>query len=144
VPATGPIDIRVRVSGGEGQLPLTDAVRIDAASGISSPLMFRRGPATGNRQEPAGHPRFSRTERVRFEAALGGDARVETGRILDKNGTATEVPVTLSERTDTAGQRWSVSDVVLAALAPGDYLIELSGRLEGRAQRVLAAFRVTR
>ena len=142
--ASGPVDVRVRVAAGEGQLALTDAVRVDATVGLSAPLMFRRGQATGNRLEPAGQPQFSRTERARFEVALAGETKLEAGRVLDRNGNATELPVTLGERTDAAGQRWGVADLVLAALAPGDYLIELSGNAGGAAQKVLSAFRVTR
>ena len=98
----------------------------------------------GNRVQPAGQSQFSRTERARFEVALVGTARVDGARVLDRNGTAIEVPVALSERTDDSGQRWSAADVTLAALAAGDYLIELSGTADGAAQKVLAAFRVTR
>ena len=141
--ATGALDIRLRLTG-EGQPALSDGIRIDPAPAISAPLMFRRGPATGNRLQPAGQPQFSRTERARFEVALGGAAKIDSARVLDRNGTAIEVPVTVSERTDEAGQRWSTADVTLAALAPGDYLIELSGNAEGAAQKVLAPFRVTR
>ena len=141
--ASGPLDVRLRIAGGS-QLPLTDGIRIDPAVAISSPLMFRRGPATGNRVLPAGQPQFSRTERARFEVALAGAAKIEGARVLDRNGTAIEVPVALSERTDDTGQRWSAAEVTLAALAAGDYLIELSGTADGVAQKVLAAFRVTR
>jgi hypothetical protein len=143
VAAAAPIDVRVRIPAPDS-LPLTDAVRIDAASGVSHPLMFRRGPATGNRQEPAGQPQFSRTGRARFEVALGPYASVTAANILDRNGTATPIPVTLADRTDTAGQRWATMEVVLAALAPADYLIEISGKAGGVEQKVLTAFRVTR
>ena len=94
--------------------------------------------------QPAGQPQFSRTERARFEVALAGAAKIAGARVLDRNGSAIEVPVAVSERTDDGGQRWSAADVTLAALAPGDYLIELSGTADGAAQKVLAAFRVTR
>ena len=143
VEATGALDIRLRITA-EGQPSLSDGIRIDPAPGISAPLMFRRGSATGNRLQPAGQPQFSRTERARFEVALGGAAKIDSARVLDRNGAAIEVPVAVSERTDDAGQRWSAADVTLAALAPGDYLIELSGNADGAAQKVLTPFRVTR
>jgi hypothetical protein len=142
--ATSPVDVRVRFPAPEGQSPLADAVRVNAVTGISTPLLFRRGPATGNRQQPAGQAQFSRTERARFEVALAGDTKLDAGRVLDRNGNATELPVAVGERTDAAGQRWGTADVVLAALAPGDYLIELSGSAGGAARKVLSAFRVTR
>ena len=141
--ATGALDVRLRITA-DSQAPLSDGIRIDPAASVSAPLLFRRGPATGNRLQPAGQPQFSRTERARFEVALAGAAKVDGARVLDRNGGTIEVPVTVTERTDDTGQRWSAADVTLAALAPGDYLIELSGTADGAAQKVLAPFRVVR
>ncbi|HEY0873173.1 MAG TPA: VWA domain-containing protein [Vicinamibacterales bacterium] len=141
---TGPIDIRVRISAEPGQPPLTDAVRVEPADGPAQPVMFRRGPATGNRVEPLGEPVFSRTERARFEVPLAGDAKLTAARLLDRNGAAIDLPVTLSERSDPAGQRWGVAEAVLAPLAPADYILEISaGSGEGENKR-FTAFRVTR
>jgi hypothetical protein len=91
-----------------------------------------------------GEPSFSRTERARFEVPAVSDTKVEAARILDRNGNAMELPVALSERTDATGQRWISADVTLAPLAPGDYIIELSGTAAGKPQVLLTAFRVTR
>jgi len=139
VDATGPIDVRVRVAAAGGTT-LTDMVRIDAASGLASPLMFRRGASTGNRLQAAAHAQFSRTERARFEIPTGAGLTLTTGRLLDRNGTPIEVPVTLGERTDATGQRWLTADVTLAPLAPGDYIVELSAN----AKTVLTAIRISR
>lgn len=139
-----PIDVRVRVGQGSGQLPLTDMLKIDAVEGLGHPMLFRRGPSTGNRVQPAGSPTYTRTERVRLEIPATGDAALSAGRILDRNGTAIELPVTIAERTDDAGQRWLTAEVILAPLAPADYIIELSGTVKGTATKVLAAIRVMR
>ena len=64
--------------------------------------------------------------------------------MLDRNGTALELPVTISERTDPAGQRWLSADVTLAALGAGDYLVELSTSAGAVTRKVLTAIRVTR
>jgi VWFA-related protein len=140
----GPLDVRVRVLGQPGQLPLTDMIRVEPGAGLPNPLLFRRGPATGNRVEPLGEPSFSRTDRARFELPVSGDARVAAGRILDRNGNVIELPVSLSERTDPDGQRWATAELILAPLAPGDYLLELSGAVGGAQHTLLTAFRVTR
>ena len=134
----GPIDVRVRVAPA-GEIPFTDATRIDLVTGLPLPLMFRRGPATGNRYEPAGQPQFSRTERARFDVPAAGGVSVLEVRVLDRNGNAIDVPVTRADR-----EGWSAAEVTLAALAPGDYLLELTGKTAEGEQRVLAAFRVTR
>ncbi len=107
-------------------------------------MLYRRGPSTGNRIQPAGSPSYMRTERVRLEIPAAGDTNLSAGRVLDRNGLATELPVTIAERTDEAGQRWLTAEVVLAALAPGDYIIEMSGTVKGAAKTVLSAIRIVR
>jgi VWFA-related protein len=139
---TEPVEVRIRIAG--AGLPLTGMLRIEPQEGLAEPMMFRRGPSTGNRVEPAGEPSFSRTERARFEVPLGGDARITAARLLDRNGTPIELPIALSERTDAGGQRWATADVVLAPLAAGDYVIEISGQIGGAEQKRLTAFRVNR
>jgi VWFA-related protein len=139
VDATGPIEVRMRVAGSDGQA-LTDTVRIDGTAGLSMPLMFRRGPATGNRLEPAGQPQFSRTDRVRFDIPSEGEMVLSGARLLDRNGTAIDYPITISARVDPGGQRWLSADLTLASLAGGDYLVELSAG----EQKVIAAIRVAR
>ena len=139
-----PVDVRVRIPQQAGQPPLSDMARVDPGDGLPDPLLFRRGPSTGNRVEPLGEPGFSRTERARFDLALSGDAKLTAAKILDRNGTALELPVALSERTDPGGQRWASADVVLAPLGAGDYIMELTGAIAGAEHKVLTAFRVTR
>lgn len=137
-PAAGPIEIRARVP---GTIPLTDVVRVDAVS----PLLFRRGPSTGNRLVPAVAPQFSRTERVRVEIPVGADAKPAAGRIIDRNAQPLSVPVAMGERTDAAaGQRWLTADVTLASLAMGDYVVELTFEAGGAPQQTVTAIRVAR
>jgi hypothetical protein len=53
--------------------------------------------------------------------------------------------VAVSERLDdVSGQRWIIADVVLAALAGGDYGIEVEVVGAGTSQRVVSAIRVAR
>jgi VWFA-related protein len=138
IDASGPIDVRLRVAAaGEA---LTDMLRIDATSGLAMPLMFRRGPSTGNRLEPAGQPQFSRTERVRFEIPSDGAIELTAARLLDRTGTAIDLPLVAGARTDPDGQRWLTADLTLASLAPGDYLIELTAG----SQKSLTAIRLAR
>ena len=139
---TDAVDVRVRVTE-TGELARTDMLRVEPAEGLPHPVLFRRGPATGNRVAPAGQPTFSRTERARFEVPAG-DIKLTAGRILDRNGTPIELPVTISERTDEGGQRWAAAEVVLAPLAAGDYIIELTGSVGATSHTSLTAFRVTR
>jgi VWFA-related protein len=108
------------------------------------PLIFHRGPSTGNQIQPAAGRLFPRSERVRMEMEADAGIPVWTGAVLDRNGTKTAVPITTSERTDAAtGQRWFVADVTLAPLGPGDYVVELSTIKGSDTHKSLVAIRVT-
>jgi hypothetical protein len=121
---------------------LSDTARIEPE--VPQPLLFRRGPSTGNRLQPAADFRFSRTERSRFELPVPPDAASGAGRLLDRNAQPLPVPIQIGERTDESGQRWLTGDATLAALGAGDYVVELSYTAGGTEQRVLTAIRVTR
>jgi VWFA-related protein len=144
--AAGEISVRARLSAaGGGAIPLSDMLRLESASSGVQPLFFRRGVTTGNRLLPAADLRFSRTERVRLELPVGGDATPGAGRLLDRTGQPMQVPVVLAERLDDAtGQRWITADVVLAALAGGDYAIELDIVEGGKTQKIISGIRVVR
>ncbi len=108
------------------------------------PLVFHRGPSTGNQIQPAAGRVFPRSERIRLEMEAEAGAPMWTGAVLDRNGTKTVIPVATSERTDAAtGQRWLVADVTLGPLGPGDYVVELSTTKGSETQKALVAFRVT-
>jgi VWFA-related protein len=106
------------------------------------PVVFHRGPTTGNQMVKADARVFSRSERVHLELQAAPDAPLWTGALLDRTGKKTPVPVAVSERTDPASsQRWFIADVTLAPLGPGDYVIELTR--SGDAQKLLTGIRVT-
>ena len=129
-------------------VPLSEAIRIEPAEAEILPVMFRRGVTTGNRLLPAGAPRFNRTERIRLDFPVGaaaGGATPGTGRLLDRGGSATQVPVLVTERTEEGtGQRWMTADLALAALSPGDYAVELEVGAGGAPRKILTAIRVVR
>ena len=88
---------------------------------------------------------FTRTERVRLETPLNPGDTPGGGRLLDKAGQPLQIPVAISERTDTTtGRRWLVADVTLAALAAGDYGIEMRATVGGKEQKSVTAIRVVR
>ena len=66
---------------------------------------------------------------MRLEFPVGPgvrDGKPLSGRVIDRGGVATQVPVSVAERTEeVTGQRWITADVSLAALSPGDYAIEV-------------------
>jgi VWFA-related protein len=114
------------------------------ARGEGEPMVFHRGPATGNVLQPAAGRVFPRSARVRMEMEADAATPVWSAVLLDRNGTKTIVPVTVGERTDTAsGQRWLTADLTLAPLGPGDYVVELTTPKGATQHKTLVAFRVT-
>jgi hypothetical protein len=143
--AAGEISIRARLTATGGAIPVSDMLSVETASSGMQPLLFRRGVTTGNRVLPAADLRFSRTERLRLELPVDGDAKAGSGRILDRTAQPMPLPVTIAERVDEAtGQRWITADVVLAPLAGGDYAIEIAVVGAGKTQKVVSAIRVVR
>lgn len=112
--------------------------------GAGEPMIFHRGPATGNQVQPASGRVFPRSERIRMEMEADATTPVWTGVLLDRNGTRTAVPVTTGERADAStGQRWLTADITLAPLGPGDYVVELATTAGSEQKKTLVALRVT-
>lgn len=143
---SGTLDVRATLAGnGQEADPFSDILRLDVASSIGQPMLFRRGMSTGNRLLPAASFQFSRTERARLEFPASADAKTATGRLLDKAGEPLAIPVTIGERTDAqTGQRWVTADIILAPLSAGDYAVELTRGEAGAQQKILTAIRVTK
>jgi hypothetical protein len=119
----------------------------DAAAGTVAALMSRRGPTTGNRDVPTADIRFRRTDQLKLEIPAPA-ATPGTARLLDRNGKPLPLNVTTAVRDDPDGSRWHTAHLVLAPLAPGDYVIELTGAGGAGAaggaggDKLLVAFRV--
>jgi hypothetical protein len=145
--ASGFLDVRVRLAA-EGGAPLTESTRVDLDDITLAPVMFRRGPTTGPQLVATPDPVFSRTERLRFEIPVGPgpqDGKPGSGRLLDRGGAVTQIPVVVGERTDAAtGQRWITADASLAALSPADYVVEMVISKASGDVHVLTPIRVGR
>ncbi len=140
--APGAISVRARM-GASAVSGLAGSITIVPGEG-TQPMLFRRGPATGNRVVPAASFLFSRTERARFEFPSAPEEKPSAGRLLDKSGQPLAIPVTVSERTDAAtGQHWIAADVTLAPLAAGDYAVEVT-TTGTTPRRLVTALRVGR
>jgi VWFA-related protein len=141
-----PVDIRAKATPAGGTAtPLTEVLKLDVPSTGPQALLYRRGPSTGNRLRPAADARFSRTERLRLELPVSSAAKPVGAKLLDRAGTAIELPVTLGERTDEGtGQRFITADLTLAPLGGGDFVVEMIVNDGNREERVVTAVRVTR
>ena len=140
----GSLDVRAMLTDADAER-FSDMLSLDLVSASTQPMIYRRGPATGNRLLPAANFQFSRTERAHFEFPVGADVKATGARLLDKAGHPLTVPVTTGERADDqTGQHWLTADITLAALAAGDYAIEVAMSRAGAEQKVVTAIRVTR
>jgi len=138
--APGAYDLRVRARG----TAAGDSVRVlvPEVSDGGGAMFFRRGPTTGNREVPTADVRFRRSETLRVMVPLSAATAPSAARLLDRTGQALSVPVALSTVDETDGSRWAAAQAALAPLAPGDYLIEVSGAAAAAERRTLVAFRV--
>jgi len=135
--SAGDYTVRVKSQGPAGSETVSLPVALAQAPSASGAMFVRRGPTTGNKDVPTADVRFRRSERVRVEVPSTAD--VTSARLLDKTGKPIPaIPVTASTRTDGDGVKWATADVLLAPLAPGDYIVEV---VAGET-RTLAAFRI--
>lgn len=144
--SSGALDVRVRLSGSAEAADRPSAsFTVPIGPRTAAPLLFRRGPSTGNRPQPVATFQFSRSDRVRIELPILGTDKPGAARLLDRAGQPLAIPVTAGERTDeTTGQRWLTADLTLAPLASGDYVVELAYAAADGEQRILTPLRVVR
>ena len=136
--APGEYVVRVRSDGtGSG----TVRINLPAAPDAAAALFMRRGPTTGNKDVATADLRFRRNERIRVEIPTA-DTGSPTARLLDRTGKALAIPLTATVRDDADGARWQTTELALAPLAPGDYVIEMTVGQSGTEHRTLAAFRI--
>jgi len=106
-------------------------------------LAMRRGPSTGLAYMPTADPRFRRTERLRLEVPLMAEGFTPTGRMLTREGQPMPLVVSYTTRVDEArNMRFGVAEVVLAPLAEGEYVVEVSLEKNGKTEVVSYGFRI--
>jgi VWFA-related protein len=145
----GTYELRISPRSSTGSPAPTEAFRVtvpetpadQGAPALGQPVLFRRGPFTGTTFQPAADPRFRRQEWIRLEVSTSGAVEEATARMLDRTGSPLNIPVRVSERAES-GFAWIQTEVALAPLSAGDYLIEVSARRALATERVVVAFRI--
>lgn len=145
--SAGRYSVRAELTARNARLPIQvttfATVPAEAAEVGTGGLASRRGPSTGLAYVATADPRFRRTERLRIEVPLAGDGFSGTGRLLTRDGHATPLIVSFSQRTDEATkQQFGVGDVTLAPLAEGEYVVELSLTKGAKTDVVSYGFRI--
>jgi VWFA-related protein len=135
----GDYQIQIRATASGTGIPASEVTRlsIPASPAAAGAQFSRRGPTTGNREAPTADLRFRRTERLIVHLPAASSDPI-AARLLDRMGNPLAVPVTTASREEADGSRWHTSEVVLAPLTTGDYIVETTIGVE----RSLVAFRV--
>ena len=140
--ATGPWQARVQAgTAAEGWSTSVAITRLTSTALVGDPIVYRATPSPRSPLWPSASHLFNRTDRLHLEWAMTGSLDTRVGRVLDRRGQPLAVGVTLTEPPN-ADRPTLVGDVSLAALAPGDYLVELVAGRAGATERHLVAFRI--
>jgi hypothetical protein len=113
----------------------------DTGPVFGAPLVYRATPSSRSPLIPVAGFEFRRTERVHIDVPLTQPLDRREGRILGRNGQPMAVTVTLTER-EVDGRMLLGLDTILASLAPGDYVIEITGTAGSATDVRLIAIRV--
>ena len=145
--APGEITLRLRVRPTAGGLSLMDTVRFtipDEATTVGEPRILRRGPTTGAEYLPTADMRFRRTERLRVEVPVLGEATTAvTAELLDRAGAPMNLPVSAAKSASGESVlQWAAADLVLAPLAPGDYALRTVLQQGTTRREVVTGFRI--
>jgi len=111
-----------------GVVPIRRSARVTA---------LRRGPSTGLKYARAEGSAFRRTERLRIEVPVPQGATNPIGRVL----TALDQPMPLVVTT-AIEQTIGIAEVILAQLAAGKYVLELTVEVKGRKDVTTYDFRI--
>jgi hypothetical protein len=129
------------VQGAVGPLSRTLELEPESSSVLTARMIFRATPASRSPLWPAPSRLFRRAERVHIEWTVPGPLDARAARLLGTDGEPLPAPVALSE-TSADGRAVLALDLRLAALAPGDYLLEVTASARGETTTDLVAIRV--
>ena len=138
----GPWTAVVRMRG-DDNLADSDTVSIEASTGalLGKPIAYRAASAAASAYRPLAAFQFRRTERVRIEWPALQAVESHQARLLDRTGKPIAIPLTTAMR-DNGGTQTVATDLNLAPLSNGDYLIEVTAKSGEKSQTEVLAIRV--
>ena len=140
-PGNYSVRVRLRPATSDGSLAVHDTIRVTldpASSTLGEAVFWRRGPSARAPYEETADPRFRRVERMRLELPTASEEEA-TVRLLDRQGRPLQTNADITQRPDPSSLfQWLVVEAPIAALAPGDYAIEVTQKERSR----VTAFRV--
>jgi VWFA-related protein len=139
----GPWQAVVRLRGDDNATE-SGTLSIERAGGavLGRPIVYRAASAAAAALRPAAAFWFRRTERLRIEWPLRQAVASQQARLLDRNGKPLAVPMTVSTR-EAGGSTSLTTDLSLAPLSAGDYLIEIAVKAGDTTEQQLVAIRVS-
>ena len=137
------LDAVVRLRG-DDNLADADTVSIEASTGtlLGKPIAYRAASAAASVYRPLAAFQFRRTERVRIEWPALQAVESHQARLLDRTGKPIAIPLTTALR-DNGGTQTVATDLNLAPLSNGDYLIEVTAKSGEKSQIEVVAIRVS-
>jgi VWFA-related protein len=142
-PGSGPWQAVVRLRG-ENNASESGVLSIDpaAASVLGRPIVYRATSAAVASLRPAAAFWFRRTERLRVEWPVRQAVASHQARLLDRNGKPLPIPMTVAAK-EAGGATLLTTDLSLAPLGAGDYIIEIAVKAGDTTEQQLVAFRVS-
>jgi VWFA-related protein len=145
--AAGRYIVRLQLTPKAGSVPLQTTIDVtvpDSTALLSAGgLAARRGPSTGPQYVPTADARFRRTERLRVEIPRVSAGGSLSARLLGRDGQPLPMAVTLTERAAEDQQpAMIIADLMLAPLAPGEYILEVMLEQGGKKENATYGFRI--
>ena len=140
----GPWQAVVRMRG-DDNLADSDTVAIESSGGgtlLGKPIAYRAASAAASAYRPLAAFQFRRTERVRVEWPMLQTVDAHQARLLDRTGKPIAIPLATAVR-DNGGTQMVATDLNLAPLSNGDYLIEISAKAGEKTETQVVAIRVS-
>ena len=139
----GPWTAVVRMRG-DDNLADSDTVSIErnTATLLGKPIAYRAASAAASAYRPLAAFQFRRTERVRIEWPALQPVESHQARLLDRTGKPIAIPMTTAMR-DNGGAQMVATDLNLAPLSNGDYLIEVTAKSGDKTDTQVVAIRVS-
>ena len=140
--AVGPWQAVVRMRGDDGSDSDTLAVERPSGTLLGKPMAYRAASAAASALRPLAAFTFRRTERVRVDWPLLQTVDSHAARLLDRTGKPLAIPLTTVMR-ESSGAPVLGTDLNLAPLSNGDYLIEVSAKAGEKSEIQVVAIRVS-
>lgn len=140
-PGTASVTVAAKLRAAGAVFDARAEVARDTGAVFGAPLVYRATPSSRSPLVAVAGFDFRRTERVHVEWAIPRALDARSARLLGRSGQPVAVNVTLTER-EVDGRLMLALDALLAPLAPGDYVIEVTGTTGGATETRLLGIRV--